>query len=68
MLENERERIRKGRQGFGIPGSLSNGKRLLTQQLMHKNSHKRKESQQGRVAVQNPGADLVNLLFLSSSK
>jgi hypothetical protein len=47
MLTNESERIRKGGQGFAIPGRLTNRKRLLTQQLMSKNGDKRKECQQG---------------------
>ena len=53
MLANESQRIRKGGQGFGIPGGLSNGKRLLTQQVMSKNGHERKESQQGRCGAHN---------------
>jgi len=53
MLTNERERIGKGRQGFAIPGSLTNRKGLLTQQLLRKNGHKRKESQQGRSRARN---------------
>ena len=28
MLTNERKRIGKGRQSFGVPGDLANGKRL----------------------------------------
>ena len=53
MLANESKRIRKGGQGFAIPGGLSNGKRLLTQQLMSKNGHERKESQQGGSGAQD---------------
>ena len=43
MLANERKRIGKGRQGFAIPSRLTNGKGLLTQQLLRKNGHERKE-------------------------
>ena len=53
MLTNERKRIGKGRQGFAIPGGLTNGKRVFTQQLLRKNGHERKESQQGRSGAQN---------------
>ncbi len=53
MLANESKRIRKGGQGFAIPGRLSNGKRLLTQQLLSKNGHERKECQQGRSGAHN---------------
>src|SRR5712692_5435047 len=53
MLTNERQRIRKGRQGFGIPGSLTGRKGLLTQQLLSKNGDQRKESQEGRCGAQN---------------
>src|SRR5260370_11634878 len=53
MLTNERKRIGKGRQGFAIPGGLTNGKRVFTQQLLRKNGHERKECQQGRSGAQN---------------
>ena len=53
MLANESKRIRKGGQGFGIPGGLSNGKRLSIQELMGKQGDKRKESQQGRSRAHN---------------
>src|SRR5436305_9561288 len=53
MLTNESERIGKGRQGFAIPGRLSNRKRLAIQQVMSKDGHERKECQQGRSGAQN---------------
>src|SRR2546421_2678592 len=53
MLTNESERIGKGRQGFAIPSRLSNRKRLAIQQVMSKDGHERKESQQGRSGAQN---------------
>ncbi len=53
MLTNERKRIGKGRQGFAIAGSLTNGKGLLTQQLLSKNGDERKESQQGGSSARN---------------
>src|SRR5258708_455969 len=53
MLTNERQRIGKGRQGFAIPGGLTNGKGVFTQQLLRKNGHERKECQQGRSGAQN---------------
>jgi len=53
MLTNESERIGKGRQGFAIPGRLSNRKRLAIQQVMSKDGNARKESQQGRSGAQN---------------
>jgi hypothetical protein len=53
MLTHESERIRKGRQGFAVPGRLTNGKRVLTQQLMSKNGDERKECQQGGSGAQD---------------
>ncbi|HVB24858.1 MAG TPA: hypothetical protein VNG51_23170 [Ktedonobacteraceae bacterium] len=53
MLANERKRIRKGQQTFGVPGSLTNGKGLLIQQLLSKNGDERKECQQGGRSVCN---------------
>ncbi len=53
MLTNESERIRKGRQGFGIPGCLTNGKGVFIHQLMSKNGHERRECQQGRSGAHN---------------
>ena len=53
MLTNERKRIGKGRQGFAIPGRLTNGKGVFTQQLLRKNGHERKECQQGGSGAQN---------------
>src|SRR5258708_34389741 len=53
MLTNERKRIGKGRQGFAIPGRLTNGKGVFTQQLLRKNGHDRKECQQGRTGAQD---------------
>ena len=53
MLANERQRIGKGGQGFGVPSRLADGKRLLTQQLMCEHGHERKEAQQGRGGARN---------------
>ena len=53
MLTNQRKRIGKGRQGFAIPGRLTNGKGVLTQELMSKNGHQRKECQQGGGGAQD---------------
>ncbi len=53
MLTNERQRVRKGGQRFGIPGSLADRQGLLIQQLLSKNGDQRKESQQGRSGAQN---------------
>ncbi len=53
MLTNERKRIGKGGHGFGIPGSLTNGKGVPISQLMSKNGHQRKQAQQGRSRTQN---------------
>lgn len=53
MLTNERQRVRKGRQGFGIPGRLTGRKGLLSQPLMSKKGDKRKESQESRRGAQH---------------
>src|SRR5258708_32887534 len=53
MLTNERQRIRKGRQGFGIPGGLANRERVLIQQLMSNNGHERKQPQKSGGGTQN---------------
>ncbi len=53
MLANESKRIRKGQQAFGVPGSLTNGKGLLIQQLLSKNGEERKDRQQGGSSVCN---------------
>ncbi len=53
MLTNESERIGKGGQGFVIPGSLTNGKGMFTQQLLSKNGDQRKERQQGGSGTQD---------------
>ncbi len=61
MLTDERERIGKGGQGFAIPGSLTNGKGVLTQELMSKNGHQRKECQQGGGGAQDRQIRLLAL-------
>ena len=53
MLTNERERIGKGRQGFGVPGRLANGKRLTIEQSLSKNGDERKQAQQSRSRTQD---------------
>ena len=53
MLTNEGKRIGKGRQGFGVPSRLANGKGLVPQQLLSKKSDERKECQQGGSGTQD---------------
>lgn len=53
MLTNEGQRIRKGGQGFGVPGRLTNRKRLSLQQLLSKHGDERKECQQGGSSAQD---------------
>ena len=46
MQADESQRIRKGWQGIGIPGSLPDRQRIHIEQLMGENGDERKESQQ----------------------
>lgn len=53
MLTNKSERVRKRGKGFGVPGCLTTRQRLTLEQLMSKNRHQRKESEQGRSGAQD---------------
>lgn len=53
MLTNERQRIRKGGHGFGIPGGLANRERVFIEQLPGKNGHERKQPQESGGGAQN---------------
>src|SRR5205085_11158341 len=52
-LAHERQRVSKRGKSFGIPSSLTNGSWLLLKQLMSKDRHQRKESEQGRRGAQD---------------
>lgn len=55
MLTNERQRVRKGRQGFGIPSGLANRERVFIEHLMGKKGHQGKQPQQsGGGCAQGP--------------
>ncbi|EFH89988.1 hypothetical protein Krac_11581 [Ktedonobacter racemifer DSM 44963] len=53
MLTNQSKRVRKGRQRFGVPSGLPNGKGSPLQQLLRKNGDKRKQAQQRRSRAQD---------------
>lgn len=53
MLTNKGQGVRKGGQGFGIPGRLADRKGLLIQRMLSKKGDRRKESQEGRSGTQH---------------
>ncbi len=53
MLTSKRQRVRKGRQGFGIPGGLAHREWVFIEQLMGKNSHERKYPQKSGGGAHN---------------